>query len=75
VLFGSSDRQLGLLTVLQICEICFSVCRWSSLAAGARWFLYSKDVGSEVVNLSFFSDFIDGRKRVLVQDSTGTSPG
>jgi hypothetical protein len=28
----------------------------------------------EVVDLSFFSDFVDGRRWVLVQDSTGTSP-
>jgi hypothetical protein len=26
----------------------------------ARWFFWSKDVGSEMVDLSFFSDFIDG---------------
>jgi hypothetical protein len=56
-------------------EICFSVCRWPSLAAGARWFLWSNDVGSEVVDLSFFSDFVEGRRRILVQDNTGTSLG
>jgi hypothetical protein len=56
-------------------EICFSVCHWPLLAAGARWFLWSKDVGPEVVDLSFFSDFVDWRRRVLVQDSTETSPG
>jgi hypothetical protein len=55
-------------------EIYFSVCRRSTLATGARWFLWSEDVDPEVVNLSFFSDFVDGRRRVLVQDSMGTSP-
>jgi hypothetical protein len=45
------------------------------LAAGARWLLWSKDVGLEVVDLSFFSDFVDRRRWVLVQDSMGTSPG
>jgi hypothetical protein len=55
-------------------EICFSVCRRPTLAAGARWFLWNEDVGPEVVNLTFFSDFIDGRRRALVQDSTETSP-
>jgi hypothetical protein len=45
------------------------------LAAGARWLLQSKDVGPEAVDLSFFSDFVDGRRWVLVQDSTETSPG
>ena len=61
-------------------EISFSLCRWRSwffatttLAAGARWFFWSKDVGPEVVDLSFLSDFVDGRRQILVQDSTGTS--
>jgi hypothetical protein len=34
----------------------------------------SEDVGPEVVDLSFFSNFVDGGRRVLAQDSTGTSP-
>jgi hypothetical protein len=51
------------------------VCRWPSLAVGARWFLWSNDVGLEVVDLSFFCDFLEGRWRILVQDNTGTSPG
>jgi hypothetical protein len=51
-----------------------SVYRRSTLTAGARWFLSSEDVGPKVVDLPFFSDFIDGRRRVLVQDSTGISP-
>jgi hypothetical protein len=55
-------------------EICFSVCRRPTLAAGARWFLSNEDVGSEVVNMLFFSDFIDWRQWALVQDSTETSP-
>jgi hypothetical protein len=42
-------------------EICFSACRWAFLAAGARWFLWSKDVDSEVVDLPVFSDFVDGK--------------
>jgi hypothetical protein len=56
-------------------KICFSVCHWPLLAAGARWFLWSKDVGPEVVDLSFFSDFVDWRRWVLVQDSMEMSPG
>jgi hypothetical protein len=56
-------------------EICFSVCRWPLPAAEARWFLWSEDVGPEVVDLSFFSDFVDGRRWILVQDNTGTSLG
>jgi hypothetical protein len=32
-------------------------------------------VDLEVLDLSFFSDFVDGRQHILVQDSTGTSPG
>jgi hypothetical protein len=36
-----------------------------------RWFFWSKEVGPEVVDLSFFSDFVDGRLQILVQDSTG----
>jgi hypothetical protein len=28
-----------------------------------------------VVDLPFFSDYVDRRRQVLVQDSTGTSPG
>jgi hypothetical protein len=62
-------------------EISFSVCHWRSwlsttaLAVGARCFFWSKYVGPEVVDLSFFSGFVDGRCQILVQDSTGTSPG
>jgi hypothetical protein len=40
---------------------------------GARWFLWNKDVGLEVVDLLFFYNFVDGRRRVLVQDNTGKS--
>jgi hypothetical protein len=32
------------------------------LAAGSRWFFWSEDVCLEVVDLLFFSDFIDGRR-------------
>ena len=61
-------------------EISFLVCRWHSWfamapAAGARWFFWSEDVGPEVVDLPFLSDFVDGRRQILVQDITGTSPG
>ena len=45
------------------------------LATGTRWFLWSEDVVPEVVDLPFFSDFIDGRRQILVQDNTGTSFG
>jgi hypothetical protein len=44
-----------------------------TLAARARWFFWSEDVGLEVVDLSFFSDFVEERRQILVQDSTGTS--
>jgi hypothetical protein len=36
--------------------------------------LWSKEVGLEVVDLSFFPDFIDEIRWILVQDSTGMSP-
>jgi hypothetical protein len=55
--------------------IYFSSCRWPLLVTGARWFLWSEYVSPEVLDLPFFSDFIDRRRQVLVQDSTGTSPG
>jgi hypothetical protein len=72
VLTGPTDRQLGLLAVFKSGEISFSVCRWhpwlsvTALVARARWFFWSKDIGLEVVDLSFFSDFIDGRRQILV---------
>jgi hypothetical protein len=31
-------------------------------------------VDLEVLDLSFFSDSVDGRQHILVQDSTGMSP-
>jgi hypothetical protein len=34
--------------------------------------LWSEDVGPEVVDLSSFPDFVNGIRRSLVQDSTGT---
>jgi hypothetical protein len=34
--------------------------------AARRRFLWSEDVGSEVVDLPFFSDFVDGRWLILV---------
>jgi hypothetical protein len=62
-------------------EISFSARRWRSSfstaapGAGARWILWSEDVGPEVVGLSHFPDFIGGMRWILVQGSTGTSPG
>jgi hypothetical protein len=47
-------------------EISFSLCRWPSLAVGARWFLWNEDVGPEVVDLLFFPDFVDGMRKILV---------
>jgi hypothetical protein len=44
----------------------------TTLGAGARWMLRSEDVGSEVVDLSFLLDFVDGMQWIQVQDSTGT---
>jgi hypothetical protein len=34
----------------------------TTLAVGARWFFWSEDVGLEVVDLSFFSDFVEERR-------------
>jgi hypothetical protein len=42
------------------------VCHWLSQASRERWFLWSEDVGPEVVDLPFFSDFINGRRQFLV---------
>jgi hypothetical protein len=47
---------------------------YPTLAARARWFFWSEDVGPKVVDFSLFSDFVYGRRQILVQDSTGTSP-
>jgi hypothetical protein len=61
-------------------ENCFSACHWrpsflaAALGAGARWVLWSEDVGPEVVDLSLFPDFVGGIWWFLVQGSTGTSP-
>jgi hypothetical protein len=37
--------------------------------------LWSEDVGPEVVDLPHFPDFISGMRWILVQESTGMSPG
>jgi hypothetical protein len=37
--------------------------------------LWSEDVGSEVVDLSLFLDFVNGIRWILAQGCTGTSPG
>jgi hypothetical protein len=55
-------------------EICFSVCCWLPLAAKARCFLWSEDVSPEVVDLSFFPDFVDGRAAVLGARQHGDIP-
>ncbi|KAK1615382.1 hypothetical protein QYE76_020899 [Lolium multiflorum] len=74
-------RRLGLLAVHQIWRDLFLdvslafVVVHDGAGAGARWFFWSEDDGPEVVVMSFFFDFIDGRRRILVQDSTGTSLG
>jgi hypothetical protein len=75
VLFGSSDRQLGLLVILQIWRDLFLGLSLSY--AGGRGEVVSLERGywSEGGVLPFFLDFIDGRQRVLVQDSTETSHG
>jgi hypothetical protein len=55
--------------------------RWSSslctaaLGAGARWMLWSENVGPEMVDLSLFPDFVNEMRWILVQSNTGTSPG
>jgi hypothetical protein len=36
------------------------------LGAGARWMLWSEDIGPEVVDLSFFPDFVVGMRWILV---------
>ena len=46
-----------------------------TFAAEAMWFFWSEDVGPKVVDMPFFSDFVDGRRQILVQDSTETFPG
>jgi hypothetical protein len=45
------------------------------MAAGARWILWSEDVGPKVVDLPYFPNFADGMRLFLVQDSMGTFPG
>jgi hypothetical protein len=46
-----------------------------ALVVRARWFLWSKDVGPEVVDFPFFFDFVDGRRKILVEESTRHPPG
>jgi hypothetical protein len=41
------------------------------LWAGARWMLWSMDVGPYVVDMSLFSGFVDGMRWILVQDNMG----
>jgi hypothetical protein len=81
VLVDLSGWQLGFLALLQIqrdlfLEVSFAfVVFCNDAGAGARWMLWSKDAGPEVVELSLFLDFVDGLRRILVQDNAGTSPG
>jgi hypothetical protein len=42
--------------------------------AEAMWMPRSEDGGLKVVDLSSFSDFVDGMRRFLVEDSMGTFP-
>jgi hypothetical protein len=75
VLVDLSGRQVGLLTGLQIWRDLFLDVSLAFVVvhdgAGGR----GEVVLLEVVDMPFFSDFVDGRRRILVEDSTGTSPG
>jgi hypothetical protein len=74
------DRQLGLLTFLQIWRDLFLgvslafVVIHSGAETGARWMFCSEDSCSEMVDLSLSLDFVDGICQILVQDSTGMFP-
>jgi hypothetical protein len=39
---------------------------YDNAGAKARWMLLGKDVGSKVVDLSFFPDFVDEMRWILV---------
>jgi hypothetical protein len=68
-----SDRQRGLLAVLQIWRDLFldvslvPVVIHGGAGAGARWVLWSTDAGPEVVDLSLFPDFVVRIRWLLVQ--------
>jgi hypothetical protein len=74
------EAQLGLLAGVQIwrdqffdMSLAFIIIRddvgsWGDVVS-LEW-----DVGPEVVDLPFFFDFVDRRRRILVQDNTGMSP-
>jgi hypothetical protein len=61
-------------------KISFSVYCWRSLLSPtplvdvAKWFFWSEDVCTELVDMPFFPDFVDGRRDMLVQDNTRTFP-
>jgi hypothetical protein len=42
----------------------------AALGVGARWMLWSENVGPEVMDLSSFLYFVGGMQRFLVQDNT-----
>jgi hypothetical protein len=67
LVFSQQDQFLGV-------SLAFVVIR-DDIGGRARWFFWSGDVGLEVMDMSFFSDFIDGRRQILIQDSMGTSLG
>jgi hypothetical protein len=73
VLVDPSDRQRGLLAVLQIWRDLFldvslvPSLSTAALRAGARWVLWSTDAGPEVVDLSLFPDFVVRIRWLLVQ--------
>ena len=81
MLVGLSDRQLGLLVVLQIWRDQFLVVSLAFVIirdGAGGWgevVLLERGCSSGGGGSSFLSDFVDGRRQILVQDSTGTSPG
>jgi hypothetical protein len=42
--------------------------------ARARWMLWSQDVGSEMLRLSLFFEFVNGMRWILVEGSTMMFP-
>jgi hypothetical protein len=47
-------------------SLAFMVIHDDAGSRGEVWFFWSEDVGPEVVDLSFLSDLIDGRRQILV---------
>jgi hypothetical protein len=75
VLVDLSDRQLGFLAVLLNWQDLFLSVSLAFTGGWGEGFLWRKDVGPEVVDMLFLSNFVNGRRRILVQHSTWTSPG